>query len=334
MFDVLRNGEGDVLLHAGTGKGKTLAYLLPLVNQIYEGDSGLKVALIQPNALLKNQVKGVLEKLAPDYVNNFKVCTPRQVSEIEAETCVIDEADLSLSAACMPPKVKLVEFLRAEMGKKGRRVIYSGATFPLESRARSIRAQILKYNAGTLVVEDDSVKEVSERVAIEAGHEKFVRFEGESGRIPKLLGILEDSALKGKVMIFVRTKAEAVSLTRTLKSEKLNLSNIIVTTDSMSRGIDIDSLQHVVHFYPPMSAVEYVHRVGRLNRLNSKISKSDCWSYCLMSDEDLSNGPLFLKLLINARESIENVHFTDISKFFSRNRSINKQIRRGKLSLP
>lgn len=325
----MRKDEGDLLLHAGTGKGKTLAYLLPFVNQMYEGDTNLKVALIQPNALLKTQIKSVLDRLAPEFNANFRIVTPRQLKGVEeAETCVIDEADLSLSAACLPPKMKVIEFLREEMGRKGRRVIYSGATFPLESRDRSVRAQIIKYNPQTTVIDDESLGDMTQRVAIELGNEKFVRFEGETERIEQLKEILKED-FEGKVMVFVRTKPEVIFLSKIIKNK-----NVIVTTDSMCRGIDIDTLQHVVHYYPPMSAVEYVHRVGRLNRLNSRIPKEECKSFCFISDADLATGPLYLKMLLNSRNSVEKLRSTDISKLFSRNRSINKQIRRGKLHLP
>lgn len=331
MFDSIAKEERDVLIHAGTGKGKTLAYLLPLANQMYEGDGGLKVALVQPNSLLKVQVRGVIERLAPDFMNNFKICTPRQLKEHDVDACVIDEADLTLSAACLPPKMKVSQFLRGEIGTN-KRIIYAGATFPAENSFRSIRAQILKFNKDTVMIEDESV--INERVAIESGNEKFIRFEKEEERLIKLREIItsREGELRGKVMIFVRNKTEVSGLKKAIK-DLLTRNEVIVTTDSMSRGIDIDSLQHVVHYYPPMSAVDYVHRVGRLNRLNSKLHKNECKSYCLISDGDLKDGPVYLKLLLNSRESIEAVKSADITKFFSRNRSINKQIRRGKLQL-
>lgn len=321
----------DVLIHAGTGKGKTLSYLLPLVNQLYEGDSNLKVALIQPNTLLKTQINQVLSRLAPEYINNFHICTPRQLEKITEPigTCVIDEADLSLSPACLPPKVKLAEYLRGQIVSKGRRVIYSGATFPLESSDKSINAQILKYNRNTQIIEEDSIKDLKERIAIQSGNEQFLKFKNESERFDHLKSILNQSQLVGKVIVFLRNKIEVAELLNNLKPAN---DNLIITTDSMSRGIDIPDLQHVIHYYPPMSAIDYVHRVGRLNRLNSSIPKESCQSFCLLSDKDISEGPLYLKLLINARECRETI--TDISKFFSRNRSINKQIRRGKIALP
>lgn len=331
----IKNTESDVLIHAGTGKGKTLSYLLPLANQMYEGDEGLRVTLIQPNSVLKSQIKGVVERLAPDFMQNFKICTPRQMKEHEenTNTVVIDEADLSLSAACLPPKVKLLDYLRTEIGGR-KRMVYAGATFPVENSLRSIRAQILKYNKNTQVFEDESVREVSERVAIEAGNEIFVRFEREPDRLTKLRALIAENSehLQGKMMIFVRNKTEVAGLKKQIK-DLIDKTDVIVTTDSMSRGVDLDSLQHVVHYYPPMSAVDYVHRVGRLNRLNSKLPRQECRSYCLISDGDLSTGPLYLKLLLTSRESRERARETDISKFFSRNRSINKQIRRGKLHI-
>lgn len=319
------------MIHAGTGKGKTLAYLLPLANQMYEGDEGLKVVLVQPNSLLKAQVRSVVERLAPDFMNNFKICTPRQLKEQEIDTCVIDEADLSLSPACLPPKMKLNDFLRNEIGLK-KRILYAGATFPLENSLRSVRAQILKHNRNTVMIEDESI--VNERVAIEAGNERFIRFKGEEERLKMLREIIGcKEGLKGKVMIFVRNKTEVAGLKKAIK-DSLTKNEVIVTTDSMSRGIDLDLLQHVIHYYPPMSAIDYIHRIGRLNRLNSKLEKRECRSYCLISDGDLETGPVYLKLLLNSRNSVETINSSYITKFFSRNRSINKQIRRGKIQLP
>ena len=296
------------------------------------------LALVQPNGLLKEQVSQVLSKLAPEFQGNFRICTPRQVAKYAdgVNACVIDEADLSLSPACLPPKIKLLEYLRGEMKAKGRRLIYSGATFPLESSEKSIRAQILKYNRDTEVIEEES--NVNESVAVQIGNEHFIKFKGdtEDERLQALHNTIKDKILHGKVMIFVRNKLEVGDLSRKLKQ---NNNSIIVTTDSMSRGIDISDLQHVIHYYPPMSAIDYVHRVGRLNRLNSTIPKEECKSFCLMSEKDLSEGPLYLKLLLNARNRANGTdsnktNSSDISKFFSRNRSINKQIRRGKFTLP
>lgn len=356
MFDVILKEEGDVLLHAGTGKGKTLSYLLPLAQQMYDGDERLKVALVQPNALLKTQVSRVLERLAPDFQSNFKICTPRQLKAVcagdKVNVCVIDEADLSLSPACLPPKMKITEFLRMErmMGggdwKNGNmRFIYSGATFPLDQSSRSIRSQILKYNHRTLVLEEESVKEINSRVSIEQGNEQFIKIKSDTDKLAKLRELLMEIRASsvsdpiislGKVMIFVRNKLEVNGVIKGIKDLFLGnqRADLIVTTDSMSRGIDIDSLQHVIHYAPPMSAIDYVHRVGRLNRLNSKLSRRECKSFCLISEGDLETGPVFLKYLIESRlgtQSTTTTNKPDIAKLFSRNRSINKQIKRGKL---
>jgi superfamily II DNA/RNA helicase len=331
VFGVVSKGEGDVLLHAGTGKGKTLSYLLPLANQLYEGDENLKVALVQPNGLLKAQIKSVVDRLVPDFSANFRICTPRQLKDADADVCVVDEADLSLSAACLPPKMKLSEFLRVEMGGK-RRAIYAGATFPLESNSRSIRAQILHYNKATQVIEDESVNLVDERVAIRAGNEHFIKV---NDKVAHLREILEANQLEKqcKVIVFVRDKPAVVELMRQIKDlfPADKRANLVVTTDSMSRGIDLTNLQHVVHFSPPMSAIDYVHRVGRLNRLNSQLSPEQCHSFCLLNEADLSGGaPVYLKYLMQSRDPAQ---ITDISRLFGRNRSINKKIRRGKFNL-
>lgn len=345
--------EKDILMRAGTGKGKTFAYLLPILNQLYTENK--MISLVQPNSLLKTQSRGILERFftsdEASIKSRIKIVTPRQLLESrDFDMCVVDEADLSLSPACLPPKMKLRSFLQEVIG--GKRIIYVGATYPVESSKRSLKSDILAYNPATRMIEDDTTVD---ELSIEMQNEHFIILEefGVLERNKKLMEIL--AGVEGNVMVFVKDKVVLSGLQR-LKLEK----RVIMTTDLMARGYDINSLQAVIHYNPPMSAVDYVHRVGRLNRLNSVVPRDVCKSYCLLGREDLESGPTFLRLLLNSRMSggesadmtinsdsdVLSSHVTTssntntnhkntadfrLSKLFSRNRSINKQIKRNKL---
>src|SRR5262249_58044401 len=57
--------------------------------------------------------------------------------------------------------------------------------------------------------------------------------------------------------------------TRTLKRFKDNELRVLVATDIAARGLDIESLPHVVNFDLPHVAEDYVHRIGRTGRAGS-----------------------------------------------------------------
>ena len=63
-----------------------------------------------------------------------------------------------------------------------------------------------------------------------------------------------------------RTQEERESVLRDFKSRKIN---VLVATDVLSRGIDIENISHIVNYDVPQDAEDYVHRVGRTARASS-----------------------------------------------------------------
>lgn len=114
----------------------------------------------------------------------------------------------------------------------------------------------------------------------------------ETQKIPLILHIFKARAFK-KVIIFCSTKSSAKELNKAL--QKLNLSvsdihsdleqkerehvlnqfraeklNILVATDVLSRGIDIEDIELVINFDVPNDGEDYIHRIGRTARAASK----------------------------------------------------------------
>jgi superfamily II DNA/RNA helicase len=114
----------------------------------------------------------------------------------------------------------------------------------------------------------------------------------EDGLKTKLIKeLLKEKDLQ-RVLIFASTKSAVKNLARELKNEGLSVAaihsdleqkereqvllnfksaktSILVATDIVSRGIDIDNIDLVINYHVPMDAEDYVHRVGRTARAKS-----------------------------------------------------------------
>ncbi len=116
--------------------------------------------------------------------------------------------------------------------------------------------------------------------------------------------VKEIESRKGSILIFVNTKRYADQLQESLSDDGYKAKaihgdlrqtqrdrvikkfrskdyQILIATDVVARGIDIDHIEHVINFDFPRATEDYIHRVGRTGRMDSKgfalsfISNSD-----------------------------------------------------------
>ena len=115
---------------------------------------------------------------------------------------------------------------------------------------------------------------------------------GDSQKIPLMVEIL-DGREGQRIIVFASTKSAVSKLYQKLRSKKYNVAqvssdleqedrekvlldfrnstvDIIVATDVLSRGIDIDGIDLVVNYDIPRDAEDYVHRIGRTARADKK----------------------------------------------------------------
>jgi len=115
----------------------------------------------------------------------------------------------------------------------------------------------------------------------------------DSRRKKELLSFLISSCHWKQVLVFTRTKHSANRLSKqlmeegivagaihgnksqaarmkTLKDFKLGLLRVLVATDIVARGLDIDQLPQVVNFELPMVPEDYIHRIGRTGRAGNE----------------------------------------------------------------
>ncbi|MCD6596879.1 MAG: DEAD/DEAH box helicase [Bacteroidales bacterium] len=187
---------------------------------------------------------------------------------------VLDEADRMLDMGFYDDILKIVN----ELPKKRQTLLFS-ATMPREIRKL----------ANSLLQDPEEIK-----LSIAKPAEGILQaiYKVEDKFKTKLIKELLKEKNLSRVLIFASTKSSVKNLARELKNEGLPVAaihsdllqsereqvllnfksahtNILVATDIVSRGIDIDNIDLVINYHVPMDAEDYVHRVGRTARAKS-----------------------------------------------------------------
>lgn len=188
---------------------------------------------------------------------------------------VLDEADRMLDMGFHDDIMKIISFLP----KKRQNLLFS-ATMPMKMRelARKILHNPLEINI--------SVSKPPEQIVQEA----FVVYEPQ--KIPLVKEILSRKDFQS-VIVFCSKKQNVKQLSNELKRSKFSIEEIhsdldqvkreqvlldfrnkklkiLVATDILSRGIDIEDIDLVINYDVPNDGEDYIHRIGRTARAASE----------------------------------------------------------------
>lgn len=237
---------------------------------IYGGGSG-KEWDVQKDALTEGQdiivaTPGkLLSHLQQGYVDFSQV-----------QHLILDEADKMLDMGFSDDLIKIISFLP----KKRQNLMFS-ATMP--SKIRELAKRILTDPEEITLSISKPAAGVTQRVALTFDNQK----------IPLIKDILDNRPEYTSIIIFTSSKLRVNEIVHGLKKSGFkpfgfssNLDQeqreevlrgfrsrrirILVATDVMSRGIDIKEINLVINFDTPYDAEDYVHRVGRTARANTK----------------------------------------------------------------
>ena len=297
----------DVLATAQTGTGKTLSFLIPIVEMLQKTQdrNAAQALILLPTRELAMQVEaafkairtsslqtaalvvgGLQERSQLDAIRRgarIIVATPGRLEDFlkrklvrmdQINILVLDEVDRMLDMGFEPAIARIAAMLPAV-----RQTLCYSAT--LEGAVKEVAR---KYLNNPVRIEIGSVLKPAENVELRT-------FEVEPDKKQDLLEHLLD-AETGSFLVFVRTKhgADRVArrLTRNghsatqihgdrsqaqrnaaLKSFSEGRHRILVATDVAARGIDVANVAHVINFDLPKVAEDFVHRVGRTGRASA-----------------------------------------------------------------
>ncbi|HEX3560074.1 MAG TPA: DEAD/DEAH box helicase [Pyrinomonadaceae bacterium] len=294
----------DLIGCAETGTGKTAAFLLPTIQRMAErARPGVRVLVLAPTRELASQIEESYRQLAPkgsprcasiiggtgfgkqnDALRRgagVVVATPGRlldhmergtVSLAHVEVLVLDEADRMLDIGFLPAIRRIVATLPA-----ARQTLLFSATMSsaIEELARSTMRKPQLVEASPRGHAAVMVEQTAYPVATES-------------KTALLLDLLERERFE-RVLVFTRTRRGAERLSHILEARehkvnrihadrtqpqreaalrgfKEGLTRVLVATDIAARGIDVDSVSHVINYDVPAQPEDYVHRIGRTGR--------------------------------------------------------------------
>ncbi|HEX3617215.1 MAG TPA: DEAD/DEAH box helicase [Solirubrobacteraceae bacterium] len=296
----------DLLGQAATGTGKTAAFALPMLQRIGLGGPRPRALVLVPTRELAVQVSEAIYKYgrrlgarvlpiyggAPivrqmkslDHGVDVVVATPgRTIDHLtrktldlrDLEIVVLDEADEMLDMGFAED----IETILARAPEARQTVLFS-ATMP--PRIKHMVRQHLT-NPTTISV---GLKQPAQGEAPQVRQTAYIV---DRAHKSAALGRILDVEQPAQAIVFCRTRADVDQLTETLngrgyRAEALHgglsqeqrtrvlgrlrseTAELLIATDVAARGLDIDTLTHVVNFDVPSAPESYVHRVGRVGR--------------------------------------------------------------------
>ena len=300
--EAITGTDGDVVLLSPTGTGKTLAYLLPLVQLVDASRDSVQALVITPGRELALQSQQVLQSMgsgirstacyggraAMDEHRVIKDVRPQivfgtpgrlndhldkeNISRYDIRYLIIDEFDKCLEMGFQAEMQKLIKSLPGLQ----RRILLSA------TNAEQIPQFVNMSKKGTLIDFLPEEEQTSERVTLYEVHSP------QKDKLETLKQLLlsfgDESSI---VFLNYRESVERVNsylveqgfttscfhggLEQRQREDQLyrfsnGSANVLVATDLASRGLDIPNIQNIIHYHLPESQEGYIHRVGRTAR--------------------------------------------------------------------
>ncbi len=184
---------------------------------------------------------------------------------------VLDEADRMLDMGFYDDIVRIINYLPTE-----RQTLLFSATMPPKIRALankilkdpvSVNIAISKPAEGinqlAFYVFDEQKVKLIELILEDETYSSVVIFAGTKENVKKLEGTLQRRGMSVKGFQSDLEQAERETILRAFKNRQLR---ILVGTDILSRGIDVEGISLVINFDVPGDAEDYIHRIGRTAR--------------------------------------------------------------------
>ena len=293
--------EQDIILLADTGSGKTLAFLLPVVELLDVENTTTQALIVVPSRELALQIEQVFKTMGTGFKvtccygghlreteeNNLLqapaliIGTPgRLVDHIKRgnikcsgiETLVLDEFDKSVELGFQEELSFILDSLKS-LNKR----ILTSATEAAEipdfiglkqpTTLNFLTGEAKEALAIEVVKSDDKDKsETLFRLICMIGNRSAIIFCNHRDAVERTSAILKE---KGIVNEFYHGALEQHERDSALCKFRNGTTDVLVTTDLASRGLDIPNIRYIIHYHLPHTEEVFIHRNGRTARIEA-----------------------------------------------------------------
>ncbi len=291
--------KSDVVLISPTGTGKTLAFLLPLIEGLDKDCDEIQMLILVPSRELALQIEQVcrnmgtgfkvnavyggrapsLDKLDLKHRPAILIGTPGRIADRlrrdnfplgNINTLVLDEYDKSLEVGFEKEMTEIIE----ELPFVDQRILTSATSYAKIPEFLGLQEAIFinyldegasQLTVKTLLSEDkDKLKSLKKALAF-IGPQLGIIFCNHKDALERIHKFLSENEVHHECF---HGGMEQVDRERALIKFRNGSAQLLLATDLAARGLDIPEIKFILHYHLPLHKKEFTHRNGRTARMN------------------------------------------------------------------
>ncbi|TEB16525.1 ATP-dependent RNA helicase eIF4A [Coprinellus micaceus] len=276
----------DVIAQAQSGTGKTATFSISILQQLDMSIKGTQALILAPTRELAQQIQKVVIALG-DYMNiechacvggtNVREDMAKLQEGVHVVIFCLDEADEMLSRGFKDQIYEVFQLLPQDT-----QVVLLSATMPAE--VLEVTKKFMRDPVRILVKRDE--------LTLEGIKQFYIAVEKEEWKLDTLCDLYETVTIT-QAVIFCNTRRKVDWLTEKMHAREFTVSamhgdmdqkqrellmkefrsgssRVLITTDLLARGIDVQQVSLVINYDLPTNRENYIHRIGRGGRFGRK----------------------------------------------------------------
>ena len=295
------NADKDLILLSPTGTGKTLAFLLPLIQSLDEQIAEIQLLIIVPSRELAIQIEQVMREMGTGFKVNavyggragskdrieikhrpaVLIGTPGRIADhLQREafekrfikTLVLDEFDKSLEIG-FEVEMKLILEMLPHLKKRILTSATQDVQIPKFVQLKSpiiidfLSEKIFRLNVKRVLSPSKNKLETLIQLISNLGQQNGIIFCNFKDSIQQISDYLLDHGISHGTF---HGDMEQQDRERSLIKFRNGTHRLLLATDLAARGIDVPELGFIIHFQLPNRESEFIHRNGRTARMNEE----------------------------------------------------------------